>query len=181
MKRFHILWMAMLLIFGTATMTLANEIGIFGGTPIPNGQTADQTHGQKRGGWQVGLQYYIPLRESLSCYFELDYAHIPNREDYDWLSPMKLLEGAFCFKVHTCNRYEVKPYILMGAGLAEINFLIDYDPVHVTSSSTELAVRLGGGLDYTASDRLSVFAEAMLWESHYQSLIPVHAGIRFAL
>jgi opacity protein-like surface antigen len=172
----------LMMLSGAAVNAMANEVSIFGGTPIPHGKTDGGLYGQKKWGWQVGVGYTMPLQESLFLRLEGVYGQIPNAVDYDWLSPMKVLEGSVNLKIRTCDRYSVKPYVLMGMGLAEINVLVDHASVEMTSSSTEMTLRVGLGLDVVPGDgEWGLFVEGMAWESYYLSLVPVRAGVRLSL
>jgi len=77
----------------------------------------------------------------------------------------------------------VMPYLLAGVGVAHVNILVDQEreDIHVTSSSTEMAIHAGAGLDFGVNDKMGLFVEAMIWESYYISLVPVRGGLRLML
>ena len=101
--------------------------------------------------------------------------------DLYWLSSMKVLEVSANLKVRTNDKYKVVPYALLGLGVAEIGIEVDSAEAKATLSSTEVTMKLGGGIDVAASKRWGLYAEAFAWNSKYVTMIPARAGVRFTL
>ncbi len=183
MKRF-IAVAAILAAVGLSTPAFAvDELGLFVGATVPRGETAEEgTYGQKTG-WEAGAFFLRPLNRSIALRADLSHRQLPNKVEIEGVSPMKITELAIHAKIRTCDRYSVMPYLLAGVGVAHVNILVDQEreDIHVTSSSTEMAIHAGAGLDFGVNDKMGLFVEAMIWESYYISLVPVRGGLRLML
>jgi opacity protein-like surface antigen len=170
-------------LFVGAPVFAGNEIGILTGASIPRGQTTeDGVYGQKTG-WEAGVFFLRDLNRTLDVRVDLSHRQLPNEVEIKGVSPMKITELALNAKIRTCDKQSVKPYLLAGVGVAHLNVLVDLEreEVHYTSSSTELAIHAGAGLDLDLSGKVDLFVEAMVWESYYVSLLPLRGGLRLAL
>lgn len=181
MKRFFLVLFTALVGVGLTSPSYAGEFSIFGNRPVPFGDSAGGADGQKCTGWGAGASYTMNIKNNLFWYVEGAYHELPNVENYSWLSPMKVTEGSINLKYRTCGRYMVKPYILFGVGLAQVDMDVDTPTIHETVTSTELTLRAGGGLDFSLTQKFGLFAEAFAFESHNVSMIPLRVGIRVAL
>jgi opacity protein-like surface antigen len=181
LKRFFAVLFLALFGCGLTAPSYAGELGLFVNRPVPYGKCVGGELGQKCTGWGLGASYTVNLKDNLFAYGEVGYHRLPNSQDVIGLSPMKVLEGSLNLKYRTCGRYKVKPYILLGLGLAQVSFEIDTMVNQQTSSSTELVLRGGAGLDFSITKKTTLFAEAFAFESHNVSMIPLRAGIRFNL
>lgn len=182
MKKFMIVAAAILSI-GVLGAAQANEIGLILGAAIPREQTAEKSiYGQKTG-WEAGVFYLLDASRPLDFRADLTHRQLPNYKKIKNVSSMKITEISVNAKLTTCDRYAVKPYLLAGVGLAQVNFLVDIDAqnLHVTSASTEMTIKGGIGADIDLSGKIGLFAEAQLWEGYYVSLLPVRAGLRLAI
>ena len=181
MKRLRLMVAMMLVLSGMTACAIANDISVFGGSPFPHAHSNGGEYGQRSGGWEAGASYSMPIKKGLDFYVEGGYHQLPNAVTYKWLSSMKVLEGSANLKIRTCDRHALKPYVLLGVGLADISFLIDTGVTHVTMSSTEFAIRGGGGFDYITGKKWNLFIEGLLYETINLDMIPVRAGIRLPL
>lgn len=173
--------MAMLVLCLSAQALSAGNLSILAGSPFPYGRSEGGWEGQKKGGWEIGASWGTHWTDSVDVVFEAAYRQMPNAVDLSWLSSMKVLEVSANLKVRTNNQYKVVPYALLGLGLAEIGIEVDSAEAKATLSSTEVTMKLGGGIDVAASKRWGLYAEAFAWNSKYVTMIPARAGVRFTL
>jgi len=159
----------------------AGNLSILAGSPFPYGRTEGGWEGQKKGGWEIGASWGTHWTDSVDVVFEAAYRQMPNAVDLSWLSSMKVLEVSANLKVRTNDKYKVVPYALLGLGVAEIGIEVDSAEAKATLSSTEVTMKLGGGIDVAASKRWGLYAEAFAWNSKYVTMIPARAGVRFTL
>ena len=181
MRKNILMTVAALVLALSAGAAAADGVGLLLGSPFPHGRSEGGLYGQKKGGWELGAAYNRHWTDSVDVVFEAAYRQMPNAEDIPWMSSMKIAEFSTNLKVRTNNQYKVVPYALLGLGLAEIGIEVDSAEAKATLSSTEVTMRLGGGIDVAASKRWGLYAEAFAWNSKYVTMIPARAGVRFTL
>lgn len=181
MKRnFFVTVMALVLTLGVGTLSAAG-ISLIAGSPFPHGRSEGGYEGQKKGGWELGAAYTRHWVDSVDVVLEGSYRELPNGVDLRWMSPMKMLEVSANLKVRTNNQYKVVPYVLAGLGVAEITIDVDSAKARASLSSTEVTMRLGGGVDIAAAKNWALYVEALAWNSKYVTIIPARLGVRLAL
>lgn len=172
---------AVLMLALAAGVTAAGDLSLIGGSPFPHGRSEGGLYGQKKGGWEVGAGWGFHWVDSVGVVVEAAYREMPNAVDLAWLSSMKVAEVSANLKVRTNDKYKVVPYALVGLGLAEIGIEVDSAEARATLSSTEVTMKLGGGVDVLATKRWGLYAEAFAWNSKYVTMIPARLGVRFTL
>lgn len=181
MKRNLLITAVALILISMTGLVLADGISLIVGQPYPAGRTEGGLYGQKKGGWEMGAAYQRHWFDSVDVSLEGAYRELPNAVDLSWMSDLKILELSANLKVRTNNQFKVVPYALLGLGVAEVNIEVDSAEARASLSSTEVLMKLGGGIDYQAAKNWAIYAEAFAWNSKYISLMPARLGVRLTL